>query len=386
MPKIFITLIVSMCLANIQVMASEVKALKRFDRLFDVKLIEAEIPGGAYAIVKNGKTLQVGTFGHRSLREMKSVNIETVFRLASVSKTFAATLTAKLAEDNILLLTDRIAPYNPRLRLRHQSRLDELTLTHALSHTSGLMPNAYDNMLEDGWQLPKILPRFNRVKTTCGVGQCYGYQNIIFSLIEPVIEAKTGTSYTDLMQAELFKPLGMHQASIGLKAYQNSRNKALPHQPTRRGMRQVKVNEHYYRIAPAAGVNASIADMAIWMNAHLGHSDHVISGSVLANLRDKRVETKREMYKPLWKPHLKNAHYGLGWRVYNFRGVELIAHGGAVAGFRSVVSYNVDRDLGLAILMNANANVIDELTIDFWRSVVDLNALGQKVDLAMKAP
>ncbi|GHF23371.1 serine hydrolase [Kordiimonas sediminis] len=343
--------------------------LKKFDRLFSIKLREGDVPGGAYVIVKEGEILQLGTLGYRKATEHSKVNKDTAFRLASVSKTFAATLAAKLVEEGTLSFEEKVAPYAPELRLRSSASLKALNIRHLLSHTSGLMPNAYDNILEAGRPVEEILPRFNKVRALCQPGDCYGYQNIMFSLVEPVIKEKTGADYGDLIEERLFKPLEMNTASVGFAPFLDAKNVAAPHQRTRKGVKPVQVKEDYYRIAPAAGVNASIVDLSKWLIAHTGHRPDVISPEVLKTLTAKQIESKRQMGKKLWRPHLTDAHYGLGWRLYQFHDEEIVAHGGAVAGFRSMVAYSADRDVGLAILINTNSNIIDELTISFFDDV-----------------
>ena len=179
------------------------------DAAFQAKMRQEGIPGAAYIIVKNGQVTHVGTFGKRVKGGKGAVTPHTVFRLASVSKTFAGTLSARLVAEGKLSLNEKVKPHAPKLRLSSQSSLSALTVRHLLNHSTGLIPNAYDNMLEDGWDLPKILPRFNKVKSVCKPGNCYGYQNILFSLVEPVIEAHTDARYETLIEDLFFEPLWM---------------------------------------------------------------------------------------------------------------------------------------------------------------------------------
>lgn len=128
------------------------------------------------------------------------------------------------------------------------------------------------------------------------------------------------------------------------------------------------MNEDYYRFSPAAGVNASGADMVKWVGALLGEQPNVIGPQIIDQVTQPRVKTKREMHRRLWQRYLKDAHYGLGWRVYDFDGHRLNYHGGWVKGYRAAVAFAPDQKVGYFMLMNAESNLINDFTADFWAS------------------
>lgn len=349
--------------------ASNDAAITGFDKNFQSEITENNVPGAAYAIVKDGKVITAKGYGTRALGADLPVTGDTVFRLASVSKTFSAELAAMMVAEGKFSFEDKLTKYVPNFRLKTPGHAKQLKLDHILSHTTGLMPNAYDNMLEDGWALTKIMPRFKRLKPMCKPGNCYGYQNIAYSFIGPVIEKTTGDSFEHLMQKRIFAPLGMKDSSVGLEAYLSSANRAAPHVLTRSGWHRTSVKPNYYTVAPAAGINASIMDLAKWVRAQLGYNSDTVSEAVLNLVTKKRVHTRREMRKRMWRPHLKNAHYGYGWRIYEIGGEDIIMHGGGVSGFRSLIAYSKERDIGVVMLMNAETRAIDRLGAEFWAAV-----------------
>jgi beta-lactamase class C len=79
-----------------------------------------------------------------------------------------------------------------------------------------------------------------------------------------------------------------------------------------------------------------------------------------------RVKTKREIYRRHWKNLLTDAHYGLGWRIYQLGNQQIAYHSGWVSGFRADVAWSEAYDLGFAVLLNAETNSINELTTTFW--------------------
>ena len=91
--------------------------------------------------------------------------------------------------------------------------------------------------------------------------------------------------------------------------------------------------------------------------------------NVLDKIIEKRVKTPRDLRRSKWRNYLTDAHYALGWRVYQFGSEQLIYHGGWVQGFRAELAYSRERELGLVILLNAESNVVNELTPAFWAAM-----------------
>jgi len=177
------------------------------------ELKKYSIPGGAYAIVKDNQIVAIETFGHIDKAKTQAVNTNTVFRLASVSKTFAATLTTMLAQEELLDLSDPVTKYVPHFSLAKDGAAEQIQLKHILSHSSGLMPNAYDNLLHENWSMEKIIRRFDRVQPICRPEKCYGYQNIAYGFLEPAIESSQDKNYSTLLHERVFQPLDMSNAS-----------------------------------------------------------------------------------------------------------------------------------------------------------------------------
>lgn len=377
--------LLTLCLISISVTANA-KALNKLQqdlsRNIAIELKKYSIPGAAYAIVKNDKVIAIESFGYTDLSKKQKVNPATVFRLASVSKPFAATITTMLSQEQQLDLTDPITKYLPNFALAKKGAADQIQIQHLLSHSSGLMPNAYDNLLHENWSMDKVISRFNRVSPICQPAKCYGYQNIAYGFLQPAIEASQSKSYPSLLQDRIFTPLKMDNASVGIDGFKAQPNTAKPHilrkriktgKKTRAGKdikkylwRTVDVEPDYYKVAPAAGINASITDLSKWLMANLGHNPDVISPALLTELTTPRIKTKKDLRRRYWREHLTDAHYGYGWRIYQFNGQPIIYHSGWVAGFRADIGYSPELGLGFAVLINAESNVINKISSQFW--------------------
>ena len=99
----------------------------------------------------------------------------------------------------------------------------------------------------------------------------------------------------------------------------------------------------------------------------LSNKPEVLPPEMVENLFLPRVKTRRELYRKQWRSLLSDAHYGLGWRVYQLGDEQLIYHGGWVSGFRADVAFSPQHDIGFVVLLNAESGGISELTTRFWQ-------------------
>ncbi len=336
-----------------------------FDSHFQQLVTRENIPGAAYAIVGPQGAIRIETTGYTDTQSRQPVGENTVFRIASVSKTFAGGLAGLLANEGAFNWDDRLQDHVPGFSIAGDVSL--IRVSHVVGQSSGLIPHAYDNYIEDGFPLDRILEKFRGLDYLCEPGTCYSYQNVLFSLIGTVVEHSTSSGYAELMRDRIFEPLGMKNASVGIEPLLENPDHARPHVKSRGAWRPVAVEPDYYRVAPAAGVNASIDDLSHWLMAQLGAYPHVLPPSVVEAVSTPRVRTKRDLRRRHWRDLISDAHYGLGWRIYTIGDEQIVYHGGWVRGFRADIAWSKNRGIGIAILMNAESRDIGELTTAFWR-------------------
>jgi len=350
--------------------------VKKYGRYAQKKLKNKGIPGAALSIVNINNADYIHTMGVTKIRNGQKVDKHTRFRLASVSKTFAGSLSAKLANEGLLELDKPVSDYLSDFK--NTVYKDDLKVFHLLSHSSGLVPNAYDNLIESRMDYPDIVQKLLTVKPICKPGECYGYQNVMFSLIDDVILQSTHKNYAQWLREAIFDPLKMSDASLGFEAMVEDKNFALPHIRGTKRWYSAKLKKNYYKVGPAAGVNASASDMAIWLKAQLGSYPDVLSLDALAKQTRPYTYTKKERYRRVWKKHVNNAYYGLGWRVYDYAKETLYYHSGWVQGYRSDVVVFPHLNIGFSLIVNAETGVINELTTEFINRVLEYKR-GEKI-------
>lgn len=332
----------------------------------DRELDRSGTVGAAYTIVEGGRVLFTHTHGETVLGSGKKVDEHTIFRLASVSKGFSGALLCKLELDGLLSLDDLVAEHYDGFQLKDSLNTADMTIRHLLSHTSGLVPYAFDNLVEAGEPLEDIVARLNEVTISAPPGKLYGYQNVMFSLVDPIAEKVSNTDYAVLMKELIFQPLGMADASAGPLETDLHQNLARPHVRTNKGYVAVKPHMGYYNVLPAAGVNASISDMSHWLQALLGYQPVSLPDTIGEMLSEPVIYTPlKSRYTRYWKP-FRQRYYSLGWRIYFYRDRKIVYHGGYIRGYRAEVAFCPAENIGIAFLQNSPNNLASKVIPMFF--------------------
>lgn len=340
--------------------------LVEYQKFIDKGILSGQAPGAAVAIVKDSTIIFLKGFGLKESGTNDSVNVNSVFRLGSVSKCFASVLTGTLVKDQLLDWDDKVTHYVPNFQLKHKANTDSLKIRHVLSHTIGLPYHAFTNMVEERVPLDSLLVRLKELNLIGLPGKVYSYQNVGYSLIEKVIESVTGKSYEEALTEKLFKPLHMQNASASYAGITENSNVAQPHYRFRRGWRPTAISDTYYNVAPAGGVNASIADMGLWLKALLGTPDEVLSTEALNDMLTPQIKavSKNRNFRRWKKP--KASYYAMGWRVLTFKNDTLDYHGGYVNGYRSEVALDRKNKMAICVLTNSAGSLADQSIPQFF--------------------
>jgi beta-lactamase class C len=321
---------------------------ERLDSRLRLAATKPDIVGMAVAVIENGEITFVQGYGKTIATGTEPVTPNTVFRWASLSKGVASTVMGQLAEEGKLSLNEPVAKFNTSLRLPAGGE-QLATVADILSHRVGLPRNSNDNKLEVGADPRTLRSSLGTLSAACQPGTCHGYQNIAFDTVTEIVEKVTGQSYANETRRRVFAPLGMQTATMTRAGLMSARSWARPHI----GRRTVEVNDNYYRVPAAGGVNSSIMDLAIWMRAQVGMAPEVISPKVLDTIHQARVDTARR--GTAFSRVMGQSQYALGWRDYNYAGRWLVGHQGAVMGYRATILFDPESRSGVAVLWNSQS-------------------------------
>ncbi len=341
------------------------KVLSQYEEFIQRAIRAGTSPGAAVAIVKDSSIIYLKGFGLKEIGEPDSINTNTVFRLGSVSKCFASVLAGTLVSDHVFNWDDPLIKYLPDFALKSKESTEKLTVRHVLSHTIGLPYHAFTNMIEERASLDTLFRDLRYLDLIGEPGKVYSYQNVGYSLIGEVIKATTHKSFEEALTEKVFRPLHMKNSSASYDAMVNNANIARPHHFTRKHWVSIPISDTYYDVTPAGGVNASIADMALWLKALLGNDQDVLTTSTLDQIFEPQIRAiskNRNFWK--WK-RPKASYYALGWRVLMFKNDTIEYHGGYVNGYRSEVAIDRKNRIAICVLTNSAGNLADQSIPEF---------------------
>ena len=342
--------------------------IQKFDQKFEDRLQLSGCPGAAVAIVIDDQIVLLKGYGTRKYGSSDTVNAETIFRIGSLSKGFAGLLTSKMVEEGHLSWDDRVKDILPEFDLKDHAQAERINIKHLMSHSTGLQRHAYTNLTEAGLSVNQIVPEFSKLKVYGKEGDYYAYQNTAFAMIEEIIRLQTCDNFNDLLVEKIFIPAKMEQASTTYQDITGSENVALPHM-INHGKRctPVKLNRKYYNAVSAGGVNASIKDMAGWLQILLGNRPDIIAHENLEFIFNPVVKNpdRRSFYG--WG-NVESNYYGIGWRIVNWPDHSIIYHGGSVNGYRSEIAIDRENRIGICVLFNSNNHDANRIIPEFFRS------------------
>ncbi len=342
--------------------------LARYRTFFAQEVKRRHIPGTAVAIVYQGQVVWMEGFGVRNLKTREPVNLDTVFQLGSVSKPFAGTLAALLAQEGVLHFDDPVAQYLPGFHLERAPNASDLRLRHILSHSSGIPRAGFNHMIESYVPYKDIKSKMQSTKALCAPGRCFDYHNAMFSLIKDVVQQTTAQSFEQALKTRLLQPLHMDHTSASLEGLLNTYNYAQPHVRTKNGMAALgSHSQGYYAVAPAGGVNSSIRDMAKFLQLQLGGYPGLLQPKYLAQLHSPYVVAHdgNQRYRH-FRDRIHGSYYGMGFRIMHFANHKVVYHGGMLKGFMNFMAVMPDKKVGIVILQNADTGFSWQTALRFF--------------------
>ena len=321
-----------------------------------------EVPGLALAIVKDGKVVLAKGYGMRTLGQPATVDAKTLFGIASNSKVFTATALGLLVEEGKIAWDAPVVDYLPWFMMSDPYVTRELTVRDLLVHRSGLGLGAGDLLWwpESTYNRRQVAERLRFIKPATSFRSAYAYDNVLYLVAGEVIQAVTGRTWEDFVLERILKKVGMTGSNVRHSAAAEGGNVATPHARVEGAVRPIAPFTSD-NTNPAGGINSGAEDMAKWMLVRLARGK-LADGTALYSERTAReLETPVTILpNPAPAPELapRKAHfraYALGLDIRDYRGHLVIDHTGGLPGYVSIVTLLPERNLGVAILTNAES-------------------------------
>ncbi len=363
---------------------------EKFAEFMKATMAEHKVPGAAVSVTHHGEVIYKQGFGYRDEARRLPVTTDTIFGVASVTKSFSALAIMQLAEAGKLSLQDPVQKYIPGFDLPGGGG-EAVTIHHFLTHTSSLPPLPTLGYSIDQHTKPETdakdeepekpappmttyddLVAFiknGEFKLLGKPGEYCSYSNDCYGLLGMIIEAVSGEEYEDYMQEHILRPLEMRRSNFDLEWV--LRRGDVTHLYYKDEDQKVK-NSSNWQVAPpfvpCGWLKSTVTDLANYLSMHAGGG--VLGGRRL--LSPKGIETMREGHHV----YSRDRRYGYGLSVLsNYHGVTLVEHSGGLRGVASNIGYVPEEHIGVAVLTNLSGGPSAKI----WLGAVNL-LLGLPVE------
>jgi CubicO group peptidase (beta-lactamase class C family) len=297
-----------------------------------------KMPNCTVVIVRDQETLFQKSHGLET-------DLQTLYPLGSCTKALTATLLAKLVDEGKLQWDDPIQKHFPGFQLADRKQASELTLRDALSHRTGLPSHDY-LWYHAPWDRAEVFRRMAYLKPTHPNRTHYDYSTLLYMVAGQVAENVGGAKWDELLQSKLLKPAGMTSTVTDSQSAAKIKSRAKGYQRLASG--EIVVMPEYVLDGPnaAGSVYTTAEDTARWLKFLL-QAKKPISETWEGITEMPKDETIGPVY-----PDSKKIMYGMGWVNFDYQGREIIAHGGVMDGFRTMILFVPSEKLGIAIFSN----------------------------------
>ncbi len=302
----------------------------------------SDTPGVAVSVTKDGKTMYQKGFGMANLEYNIPISPTSIFSVASVSKQFTAFSILLLEAEGKLSLDDDIKKYIPELE--HLNTFGKtITLRNLANHTSGTREQS-DLLYLAGVGFVDVVTNEDAFKIVTNqkeinfeVGSQYEYCNSAFMLLAKVVERVSGKSFSEFTKEKIFTPLNMKNSFFLDDAEKIIKNRVYSYCPFGSGYQKSLLN---YSIVGSTGLCTTVEDLSLWA---LNFQKGIVGNTAIFDKMQKKSKLNSG----------EEISYALGQEIKNYKGLEVIFHGGGDAGYRSYLLRIPSQNFTLAIAGNS---------------------------------
>ena len=331
------------------------------DNYIQLAMQSWKIPGVAVCIVKDGQVIYEKGLGVTEWGKKESVNEQTLFPIASITKTFTGTALAMLEAEGKVSLDDQLTKWLPSFKMKDKLYEEQITLTDILSHRSGWKTFQGDLLnTESSMEKSTMLEKFGQLQPAYPIRTRFGYSNFGFMLAGEVFRPISGNDWALSVKNLILEPLKMQRTIIYPDQLATATNITSKH--TVKNDTIVVLKPDKVDIQSYGGIYSTVHDLAIWMNTLLNKG--VCNGESV--IPEKAINKMWTSHTIIGKGRAADRQfylktYGLGWEIMQYNGNEVIQHGGAYSGVLTMIGMIPSLNLGIAILTNSDDHMLQEI-------------------------
>jgi CubicO group peptidase (beta-lactamase class C family) len=347
-----------------------------------------KVPGAALAIVKDGKVIYMNGFGVREQGKQDKVTANTIFPIASCTKSFTTLAMAMLVDAGNMSWDDPVRKHIDFFRLADPLADANVTLRDLVSHRTGVGRHEL-LWYKAPWRLEQRIRKIGKVKPDRSFRSGLEYQSILFGAAGYAAGKAAGGSWEELVRERILVPLGMKHTSFATAAALKTADHASPHMKKGENIEVIP----WYAITepdPAGSINSNVRDLSRFAQFQVGDGrwlgKRLVSAENLHETHSPQIIVPLKGYARIMNPTTFQLSYGMGWVVQDYRGRHILMHGGSIDGFRAHFTLVPEAGLAFVLLNNLHDTqmnlAVSNTLIDLFLGLPfkDWNAFYQDID------
>ncbi len=346
--------------------------VSNLDAFIEKALKEYQVPGAAVAVVQAGKVVLAKGYGVRNVNQPDTVNENTIFQLASVTKTLTAAAAATVVDEGQLDWDKPIFNYLPEFVAYDPYMTRWMTERDLLAHRTGWPAFAGSQLDSFGYDRAEIVRRLRFLKPRYSLREEAQYSNLAFFLAGEVAARAAKQSWNDLVATRLFKPLGMSRSGTATKSLQDS-NATAAHALIE-GKVVIVQPDQLDTTGAAGSATSTASDMAklmlMLLNKGAYNGRRVLKPGTIEEIFKRSMVSKIEFTETAPIGENTGFYYGLGVDSFDYAGHQIVGKGGALGGVRTLMALVPDKNAGIVILANLNLTAFPEAVRAYYLNQV----------------
>lgn len=332
---------------------------------------KAGIPGAAIGILHGDKEYYA-PLGITSVENPLPVTEDTLFKLASISKTFLATAAVMLVEKGKLNLDVPIKKYLAGFKMRDKLAQETVTMRNLLTHSAGWYGDYFNDFGRGDDALARMVEAMAKIPQVSAPGEIYSYSNTCFNVAARVMEVITGKPYETLIKELLIYPLGLKD-SVFFAEEVLLRRFAMGHRKNKTTITAAKPWGRSRCASPTGGIICSVRDLLRYAKFQMG------DGRAPGGRRILSARSMALLHEPIRKAFGANS-VALSWFVYDAGGKKVLRHGGGTIGQICELHIVPSEGLAVAVLTNSEsgAALTDKIVEAALSEYLGFKAAGPK--------
>lgn len=327
-------------------------------------------PGVSVAVVDNDQVIYSKGFGTRTIGKNEPVDENTLFAIASITKSFTSTALAILVDEGKLDWDDKVVKYIPSFQMYDPYVTNSFTIRDLLTHRSGLKSVSGGTLFyHSDLSRDEIIKRMKYLKPDTDFRTKPAYQNITFLVAAKVIEAIEGVSWEDFVRKRILIPLQMTNTVMLESERNGSKNISTAHIKNDKFEVIPIKQEKLDNIGPAGSIYSSSSDMAKYMMFVLNKG--IVGRDTLVNPQIfNEILTPQIHFKFFNRIHNEFTSYGFGWFLTPKSEYKVIDHSGGADGASANLIMLENEKFGVIVLNNTSNILTFKVTFDIIESKI----------------